>query len=148
MYPYWIVVADAARARIFGRGKKFGPLTEIEALVHPESRLRRQDLVTDRPGQIQESRTSGENAAGEGTDPKTLEARVFARELAGELAKATADGRCEHLVLLAAPRFLGALRNEFSEHTSRHVVAAEAIDLTTADTEAVARAADSALESA
>ncbi len=145
MTGYWIVVADASRARLFAREKKFSPLEEIESLVHPESRLRRQDLVTDRPGQVQESRTPGESSADEPTDPKDVEAQAFARELGRQLNEARRDGRFRQLVLLAEPHFLGQLRKRLDGATADVVAGHKAIDLTRAATEQITRAADSAL---
>lgn len=145
MHEYWILVADASRARLFARDKKFGPLEELESLVHPESRLRRQDLVTDRPGQVQESRTPGEYAAEEGTDPKEVEAQGFARELAGHLNEARRAGRFTHLVLLAEPHFLGILRKQLDKATTQAIAGAHATNLTREPIDRIARAADSAL---
>lgn len=145
MAQYWIVVADASRARLFARNKKFSELEEIDTLVHPESRLRGQDLVTDRPGQKQEARTTGEYDAGENNDPKDHEAEAFARELGHHLNKARAEGRFEHLVLLAEPRFLGQLRKRLDHATGEAVSEAVSTNLTRASIEDVARAADSAL---
>ncbi|NBB91604.1 MAG: host attachment protein [Gammaproteobacteria bacterium] len=147
MNKYWIVVADASRARLFARRKKFSPLEEVESLVHPESRLRRQDLVSDRPGQVQESRTPGEYAAEEGTDPKEVEAQTFARELARRLHEAHAAGEFEHLVLLAEPHFLGQLRKRLDGRTASAVVARVAVNLTREDIAHITKRADSALES-
>ena len=49
----YIVVADAARARVFTReGLK---LEEKESLVHAEGRLHEGDLVTDGGGEVHES---------------------------------------------------------------------------------------------
>lgn len=146
MNEYWIVVADAGKARLFARNKKFSKLEEIESLVHPESRLRRQDLVTDRPGQVQESRTPGEYSAGEGTDPKEVEAQTFARELARHLHEGRQASRFQHLVLLAEPHFLGILRKSLDGATAKSVAAAEAVNLTRESIEKITRAADSALE--
>lgn len=75
MVKYWVVAVDSGKARIFSRNKKFSAFEEIETLVHPESRLHRQDVASDRPGQVQESRTPGENINEEPNDPKVNEAR-------------------------------------------------------------------------
>lgn len=145
MSEYWVVVANAGRARIFSREKKFSSAVEVESLVHPESRLRRQDLVTDRPGQVQESRMHGESPAGERTDPKTLEATVFARELAQRLDQGRQQGRFEHLVVLAEPSFLGEIRKQLDRGTASLVAATDTVDLTQAESEQIAQAVDSAL---
>ncbi len=135
MSAYWVVVADSAKARIFSRNKKFSPLEELETLVHPESRLHRQDLVSDRPGQVQESRTPGESVNEEPTDPKVVEAQVFAREIAHRLRESRLSGNYSSLVLVADPRFLGLLRKCMDEDTRRTIdqevpknVTREAID--------------------
>lgn len=146
MHQYWIVVADAAKARIFARAKKFSALEEVETLLHPESRLRRQDLVTDRPGQVQESRTPGENAAGEGTDPKEVESLAFAREIAQRLHQARESGQFEKLVLMAAPHFLGELRKHLDQATAKAVVEAVSVNLTRESVEKITAAVDSAFE--
>jgi len=80
MNEYWIVVADSGKARIFTRARKFSELTEIETLVHPESRLKGKDLVTDRPAQVHESHAHGQSPSGE-ADPKATEAERFAKAL-------------------------------------------------------------------
>jgi len=119
MSAYWVVVADSAKARIFSRNKKFSPLEELETLVHPESRLHRQDLVSDRPGQVHESRTPGESANEDPTDPKLVEAQVFARDIAHRLREGRLSGAYTSLVLVADPKFLGLLRKCMDGDTRR-----------------------------
>ncbi|MCH7686550.1 MAG: host attachment protein, partial [Planctomycetes bacterium] len=51
----WVLVADRACARIFSPDLHSNELLEIEDFVHPESRLRRQDTVTDGPGRFEET---------------------------------------------------------------------------------------------
>ena len=122
MSNYVVVVADAARARIFSRTKKFSPLQEETVLTHPESRLQRQDLVSDRAGTVHESRTHGENQAEEPTDPKRHEAETFARTVADHLHKRRHEGGLEGITLVAEPRFLGLLRKSLDEATTDLVI--------------------------
>lgn len=145
MGQYWVLVADSAKARIFSREKKFSRIEEIETLVHPESRLRRQDLVSDRPGQVQESRTPGEYANEEPTDPKVAEARLFARDMAHHLREARVAGSFQHLVLVADPRFLGLLRKSLDADTRDCVAAEVAKNLVRGSTEDIARTVDAEL---
>lgn len=145
MGQYWILVADSARARLFSREKKFSRLEEIETLVHPESRLRRQDLVSDRPGQVQESKTPGESVNEEPTDPKTAEARLFARDIAHHLREARVAGTFRHLVLVADPRFLGLLRKSLDADTRECIAAEVAKSLVRGSTEDIARTVDAEL---
>ena len=51
----WIVVADSSRARILSAQNRVQPPTDIEALAHPEGRMKSQDLTTDRPGRTNDS---------------------------------------------------------------------------------------------
>ena len=122
MANFVVVVADAARARIFARAKKFSPLQEDTVLTHPESRLRRQDLVSDRPGTVHESSAFGESDASEPTDPKRNEATLFARELSEHLQGLRAKSSIEGITLVAEPRFLGLLRAALDDATTKLVI--------------------------
>lgn len=139
---YWIVIAESARARIFSRRKRYSPLEELEDRVHPESRLHREDLVTDRPGQVQESATPGENINTEPTDPKTAEAQAFARELAEHLRAARVAGDFERLIIAADPSFLGALRKHMDAATRGCIAHTVDKNLTRQGPEEIARQLD------
>ncbi len=142
MSAYWVLVADSAKARIFSRNKKFSPLVELETLVHPESRLHRQDLVTDRPGLVHESRTPGESSNEEPTDPKVTEAQVFARDIAHRLREGRLNGDYSALVLVADPRFLGILRKCMDEDTRRAIDHEVAKNVTREDIDRITRTLD------
>ena len=58
----YIVVADAARARIFTRDAL--TLAEQESMVHAEGRLHEGDLVTDGRGDVHESMSTTSRSAG------------------------------------------------------------------------------------
>ena len=126
----WVIVASAARARIFetsGRGK---PLEEIADLVNPEERLQRQDLGGHKPGRTFDSQGEGRHAMEAPTDPKDKNALDFAREVVETLEKALHDNRFDALCVIAAPRFLGQLREQMSDPLARLVKGEEAKDLT------------------
>lgn len=113
-YNAWVVVADSARARIFGTNARRGELTELEAMYHPESRMRDRDLKADRPGRLYsmqgEFRTTAEQ-----TPARRLEADRFAQNIAEYLDKNYYERKFERLVLVAAPGFLGMLRSRLSD---------------------------------
>lgn len=121
MTKEWIVVADAARARIFDRAARDSALQQIHVLTHPESEAHPGDLRTGGKGEIIES--SG--AATRQSDPHvtTMEkqAEDFAREVAESLRKSRAAGKYDALVLVAEPRFLGRLRANLDSATTRVV---------------------------
>jgi protein required for attachment to host cells len=119
----WILIADAARARILSaEGRNGQALTDLEALVHGESRQPDQALSSDRPGR------GWANAGGDArhamdppSDPAAVERERFAHQLAARLKSAHHEGRFQHLVIVAAPALLGALRDEIDPVVARCV---------------------------
>ncbi len=142
MTQFMLVAADAAKARIFTRQKKYSPLVELDALVHTESRLRRQDLVSDRPGQVHESMTPGESANEPPTDAKQKEQIRFAREVAGYLREARQKGKFSGLTLVAEPAFLGRLRKELDDETRKLVIKEVSKNIATQDPASIAQLVD------
>ncbi len=117
-YKAWVVVADSSQARIFGANSRGGSLTELEKFEHPESRMKDQDLKSDKPGRMYsmqgEFRTTAEQTPG-----RKLEAERFAQKLADHLEKNLHNNKFEHLILVAAPSFLGMLRNSLKDTTRK-----------------------------
>ncbi len=143
MYTHLVVVADSARARLFGRRKKFSDLEEVDSLAHPESRLRRQDLVSDRAGTIHESRDYGESPADQPTDPKDGEAIKFAREVSSRLEQLSVANKPESIALIAEPRFLGFLRQQLGKDIRKRVTVEISANMTREDSETIARKLES-----
>ena len=78
----WILICDASRARVFSASCTGGPLLEVEGFVHPKSRLKGSDIMTDRPGRVRTG-LGGKSATAmpPHTDPKDVAAADFAAEL-------------------------------------------------------------------
>jgi protein required for attachment to host cells len=127
----WVLAADASRARFFKADSRLGPLEEVTDLVHPESRLREQGLVSDSPGQGRGRPVAGGPAhtVGHEDDATRVEEERFAREVANALDEARRQGRFDRLHLLCAPRFLGMLRDSLDEHTRKLVVGERDLDV-------------------
>ncbi|MEO1765899.1 host attachment protein [Thiobacter aerophilum] len=113
----WVVVANASIARIYERNKGLHPVTE---LTHPQSRMKRADLVTDRPGYMQ-SVGNGHGSRQPATDPKTHEAEEFALEIAKLLDHERAAGKFNRLVLVASTPFMGMLKQRLHAQTAELV---------------------------
>lgn len=126
----WILVSDAARARLFATEGRRSPWVCVDALVHPASRAKGADLVADRPGRVHQRAGSGRSAMEPHTDPKQVEAAHFAADLAARLAAAHHEGAYRDVVLVAPPAFLGLLRGELDEQVAKTVRATVAKDLT------------------
>ncbi len=123
MDTVWIVVADAARARILRcEGRACHGIVDVEALSHSESRSQNQDLVSDRPGRGWASASGdGRHAFEEPTDPAHHERDRFARMVAERLKAAHHEGTFKHLVIVASPSFLGALREFMGRQVAQSV---------------------------
>ncbi len=114
-----LLVAESARARLYEmRGDA---LRELADFVHPEGRLHARDLVSDSPGRAFDSAGQGRHSMEPHTEPTHTEAAAFARELAGHLNAARAEGDVDSIGLVAPPRFLGLLRDSLDDGTRRLV---------------------------
>lgn len=108
----WILVANASLAKLYAN---FGPnkgLTLVKELIHPESRQKNSELVTDRSG-FQAAAGNG-LGGGQGskvpqTSPKTHEAKLFAQEIAQELYHGRATNAFGRAIVFAPPAFMGML---------------------------------------
>ncbi|AAU93248.1 MULTISPECIES: host attachment protein [Methylococcus] len=121
MFKTWVVAAESSRARIFAIDNRLNPLKEIDDLVHAEGRAKEQDLTSDRPGRMLNSSTEGRHDYEKPQDAKQHEAQVFAKRVADRLEQARVNGDCLSLILIAAPEFLGLLRQALSGPTAKLV---------------------------
>lgn len=108
----WVVVCDSANARLFNLVAPAAALEEIAVFSHPESRLKNQDLDSDRGGRSFDSRGKGRHAMEQHTDSHTREALEFAAEVVRHLETGRERGAFERLAIVAPPEFLGELRKE------------------------------------
>jgi len=114
-----VMVTNASAARVFSyqAHEEFSLLKEFS---HPESRQKGSDLVSDRPG------NSNAKGGGHGTlvpanNPKQIEAERFAHELAGWLDDERKQNRCNQVMLVADPSFLGLLNKSLNNQTAQLV---------------------------
>lgn len=108
----WIVVADRARARVYNTvWPELPRLDEVADLVHPEATLHVRETVSDGPGTFRQSQTAPHFGEPRADFPHRM-AEEFARQLAAHLDTARLKGSFGHLVLVAPPLMLAALRRE------------------------------------
>lgn len=145
MAKNWVVVANSAHARIFTLAppaprlkepempqystEKRSRLIELEALEHPEGRLKSQSIDADRPGRSFESAGMKRHAMTREVDPKKQEAIAFSRQVAERLESARCQGEVDRLVLVAAPEFLGLLRDRLTPELRRMIEKEFSLDL-------------------
>jgi len=100
----WIMVANASQAKLFANhGPKQG-LQLIKEFIHPESRVKTSNLVSDRSGA---NSGPGHGAFVQATDPKHHEAERFAQEVAKELDHGRVKNAYDRLILVASAPFMG-----------------------------------------
>lgn len=134
----YIVVADAARARIFTRDGH--ELSEREDLDNPEGRLHEGDLVTDNRSDVHESSVTDFRSSPEEGASRDHAEELFAKRVVEHLHKARTDNRMEKLVLVATPRFLGRLRDNLDAPTRDLIVGTLDKELTKASREEIREA--------
>lgn len=121
MSATWIVIADANRARIF-EVRQDAHLNELDDLVNPAARAKTSELRTDGAGRYfgKGERQQG-HTAGPRVDPVEHENDMFAKRLSDYLEHARTAHRFATLHLIAAPKFLGLIRQNLSDSTARLV---------------------------
>lgn len=117
MKPTWLVIANSVEAKFFNV-LNHQNYEVVKTLTHESSRLKNQDLVSDRPGHYQSSH-SAHGQFMPHSDMHTLEHEHFAAEIGKFLEHAHSQHLFESLIVCAEPRFLGELRNAFSEGLKR-----------------------------
>jgi protein required for attachment to host cells len=119
----WIVVADAASARIFEVAGLRKPLRLVEKLEHPESREKTSELVSDDRGRVEKGIGRGIHSAMEPPKPAhKVEAEHFAHQVASTLATARAKKLFSSVALVAPPHFMGLVRALLDPQVAKSVV--------------------------
>ena len=122
MTATWILVADGARARLF-ETQRTGTLSELGCYTNAEIRNGTRGLTTDRAPTVNESVGSARHSIEPHTSLREKAASRFAHSLREVLDVGQSAHRFEHLVLIAPPRFLGALHKVFDKQLRGCVVA-------------------------
>ena len=127
----WVLVANASRARCFARDADNNAMRELASFVHPASRLKGQDLASDRGGLARKSQASTQYAPH--TDPHQKEHTEFARELSAYLEESALAHRYPGVALIASAPFLGELRAHLGKATKSLLRTSLALDLSTCE---------------
>ena len=117
----WIIAADESRARVLQVADREKRLLEVDDLLNPDGRRQEREMQSDA-----EPRFNGRAGGGPASDRETQgpgehSAKVFAREVGRYLDKARNERRFDELVLVAPPKFLGALRKELGKEVEKMV---------------------------
>jgi protein required for attachment to host cells len=126
----WVLIADAARARVFeSKGKGTG-LTVVQDMSFDAQLAPSHEIGSDRPGRSFESVGSTRHAMESPSDPHREQKRQFARRIADAVEQKQAARSFDRLVLVAPAVTMGDLRAILPDKV-KAVVAAELVaDLT------------------
>ncbi|HZQ62170.1 MAG TPA: host attachment protein [Casimicrobiaceae bacterium] len=118
----WILAADGSRARIYEVHAPDKTPQQIEEFDNPQGRAHNRDLVTDGNGRYF---GKGEHTQGHTAPPNETavehEVELFAKRLAAHLEKGRVEQKFDRLRLVAAPKFLGLLRQNLTKELDKLV---------------------------
>jgi len=142
---YLVVVADESRAIFYTHDTRRGPLEERGSMANEAARMKTQELISDRSGRSFDSHGHGRHAmAGEKGGPRQHAAEIFAKSIADRIASSLYDGSCRSYALVAAPRFLGLLRDAIATATREEPYATIDKDVVGRDTAVIEKLLDPA----
>jgi protein required for attachment to host cells len=129
---YWIAVSNSNEARIYSLDKRNSgdSMALVESLSHPESKQKRQELTSDRPGHYH-ANGSARGAYSDHTDVRAVEVDKFAREVAEKLESGRVNNSYKHLILVMPSHFYGVLEKHLTTSVSKLVEHAVQKDYTT-----------------
>lgn len=117
---YWVVVADDSQAIVYARESRTGPMTEHARFQCDAARQSSEAQLADKGGRSFDSHGHGRHTmTREGGNPEVQAREAFARQLADYIAKAAHANEFGFYAIVAAPRFLGALRTALASRTNR-----------------------------
>ena len=109
----WVVVCDGGKALILqNAGDEVFPNLQTKE-CHEHANEKTSELGSDKPGRVQESATTGRSSVAQ-TDWHDQNEREFLTALAKRLDEAVSGGETSELIIVAAPRALGMLRESYS----------------------------------
>lgn len=112
----WIMVANASNARLFTNSGPNKGLELVKELIHPESRERAAELVSDRIGNY-----AGSGSYSQPTSPKEHEAERFALEIAHELEQGRVNNAYEKLIVVTSSHFMGLLNGRITAQVKNKI---------------------------
>lgn len=141
MQTTWVIAADSNRARIFEMSPGGGKLLEIEDMFNPEGRQSLGEQVSDAEGNFaQGGPMRGEGSTGAGIagaglggargqgstgEPQETwrehDINMFSKQLVRYLDKARNEHRFDKLRVIAAPKFLGLIRQNMNKEVQKMV---------------------------
>jgi protein required for attachment to host cells len=119
----WVLVCDAAKARVFDVRDGDPTWHTVELVLHERSRSKASELVGGPSGtRSSEGGSVHHNALAAASSPKEVEKEGFAHTLATTLDRGLRSARFRKWVLVAPPHFLGLMRKELTRELEKHLL--------------------------
>ena len=123
MTNMWVLVCDAAKARVFEIRHGDPTWHAVELVLHEGSRSKASELVGGPSGtRSSPGRSVHHNALAPASSPKEVEKDGFAHTLATTLDRGLRSARFGKWVLVAPPHFLGLMRSELTSELEKHLL--------------------------
>lgn len=135
--PTCIVACSAAEARLWRSNSRFGEWQFLTSMSNPSAVNREAAFSSDRPGRSFDSFGTGRHSMSQAKSGQDHDLLLFAKQLADFLNRSIANADFAHIVLIAAPKLLGYLRNELSDVARRALVLEESKNLTVLNDDAI-----------
>ena len=119
----WILIADAAHARVLEATGRQQPLRQVPSMTLQADLPRTHELGSERPGRAHDSVGSGRHAVQPRTDAHRELKRDFAALISEQLKAAAALKAFDKIVLVCPPAMLGDLRSSMCKRVSEHILA-------------------------
>lgn len=123
----WIAIVDNGHARTVEHSGH--DLTPVPEFSFDAIKMRDRDVSAERPGRVHESHGPGRSAVEPHITPKELAARAFIDFIVDGLDRASDEGRFDRLILIAAPKALGLLREKLTPALRAKVIGELSKDL-------------------
>lgn len=133
----WVVVADAAVAKIYATNKHLGALTPVTVFQCDEARLHEQELTSDRAGRSFDSFGAGRHETSAPTSSKQQIAIRFAKSVSKFLGQGRVKKDFDQLIIVAEPKFLGLLSGSLDAEVAKLVWQKFSKDFTKHDDEEI-----------
>ena len=122
MKTTWVLVADEAIARILEKPRKGSELKPVEEFTDPDAHARERELRNGPHGRRASGGSSPQATVSASDSERHQHARMFAARIAQRLLDCRREKRYDEIHIVAAPRLLGYLREEFHQEVSNVIV--------------------------
>ncbi len=135
----WILIANGARARILEHKGMSGGVNAIKDMEFSQESLSSSQIMADKPGRAFSTAGTSRSAMEPKTDPVAKREADFAHELAQVINDKFSNKTFARLVIFAAPKTMGDIRDTLNETTKTAIIAEIPKDLTKVPNDEIAK---------